>query len=51
MPISRAILLETVLFRVGIAAALRSKRLEGKTIGVMITASHNPEEVCILTLT
>jgi phosphoacetylglucosamine mutase len=38
-------LLETVLFRVGILAALRSKRFEGKTVGVMVTASHNPEEV------
>lgn len=38
-------LLESVLFRVGILAALRSKKLDGKTIGVMITASHNPEQV------
>ncbi|KAH8120171.1 phosphoacetylglucosamine mutase [Phellopilus nigrolimitatus] len=37
-------LLESVLFRVGILAALRSKKLDGKTIGVMITASHNPEQ-------
>ncbi|KAJ3551044.1 hypothetical protein NMY22_g45 [Coprinellus aureogranulatus] len=36
--------LDSVLFRVGILAALRSKKLDGKTIGVMITASHNPEE-------
>ncbi|CDO71629.1 hypothetical protein BN946_scf184911.g99 [Trametes cinnabarina] len=36
-------LLDSVMFRVGILAALRSKRLDGKTIGVMITASHNPE--------
>lgn len=35
--------LDSVLFRVGILAALRSKRLDGKTIGVMVTASHNPE--------
>ena len=33
------------MFRVGILAALRSKRLDGKTIGVMVTASHNPEPV------
>lgn len=33
------------MFRVGILAALRSKKLDGKTIGVMITASHNPEQV------
>jgi len=31
---------------VGVLAALRSKRLDGKTIGVMVTASHNPEQVC-----
>ncbi|KAF8609327.1 phosphoacetylglucosamine mutase [Ceratobasidium sp. AG-I] len=35
--------LDSVLFRVGVLAALRSKRLDGKTIGVMVTASHNPE--------
>jgi len=29
---------------VGILAGLRSKKLDGKTIGVMVTASHNPEE-------
>ena len=33
------------MFRVGILAALRSKKLDGKTIGVMVTASHNPEPV------
>ncbi|KAF8343168.1 phosphoacetylglucosamine mutase [Cantharellus anzutake] len=37
-------LLDSVLFRVGVLAGLRSKRLEGKTVGIMITASHNPEE-------
>lgn len=37
--------LDSVLFRVGVLAALRSKRLDGKTIGVMVTASHNPEPV------
>ncbi|KAN0100580.1 phosphoacetylglucosamine mutase [Tylopilus felleus] len=36
--------LESVLFKVGILAALRSKSCDGKTIGVMITASHNPAE-------
>jgi phosphoacetylglucosamine mutase len=35
--------LDSVLFRVGIIAGLRSKKLDGKTIGVMVTASHNPE--------
>jgi hypothetical protein len=37
--------LDSVLFRVGILAGLRSKKLGGKTIGVMVTASHNPEAV------
>lgn len=41
----RASVLDSVLFRVGILAALRSKKLDGKTIGVMVTASHNPEPV------
>ncbi|KAI9573001.1 phosphoacetylglucosamine mutase [Boletus coccyginus] len=36
--------LESVLFKVGILAALRSRSCDGKTIGVMITASHNPAE-------
>jgi len=36
--------LEPVVFRVGVIAALRSKRHSSKFIGVMITASHNPEE-------
>ncbi|PCH33696.1 phosphoacetylglucosamine mutase [Wolfiporia cocos MD-104 SS10] len=35
--------LDSVMFRVGVLAGLRSKRLDGKTIGVMVTASHNPE--------
>ncbi|KAJ7038246.1 phosphoacetylglucosamine mutase [Mycena alexandri] len=39
-----ASVLDSVLFRVGVLAALRSKKLDGKTIGVMVTASHNPEE-------
>ncbi|KAJ7071075.1 phosphoacetylglucosamine mutase [Mycena amicta] len=39
-----ATVLDSVLFRVGVLAALRSKKLDGKTIGVMVTASHNPEE-------
>ncbi|KAF5337006.1 hypothetical protein D9611_003170 [Ephemerocybe angulata] len=38
------VVLDSVLFRVGVLAALRSKKLDGKTVGVMITASHNPEE-------
>ncbi|KAJ2782138.1 hypothetical protein H4R18_002461 [Coemansia javaensis] len=35
--------LESTVFRVGLLAALRSQSKQGKTIGVMITASHNPE--------
>lgn len=35
-------LLDGVTFRVGLLAALRSRKLGGQTIGVMITASHNP---------
>ncbi|GBE77999.1 Phosphoacetylglucosamine mutase [Sparassis crispa] len=35
--------LDSVMFRVGILASLRSKKLDGRTIGVMVTASHNPE--------
>ena len=37
-----ASLLDSVVFRVGLVAALRSRKLGGQTIGVMITASHNP---------
>ena len=37
--------LDFVLFRVGIIAGLRSKKLDGKTVGVVVTASHNPEAV------
>lgn len=36
--------LDSVLTRVGLVAALRSRSLKGKWIGVMITASHNPPE-------
>ncbi|KAJ8299304.1 hypothetical protein KUTeg_023364 [Tegillarca granosa] len=35
--------LDHVMYRMGILAVLRAK-LKGATIGVMITASHNPEE-------
>ncbi len=41
----RGSVLDSVLFRVGILAGLRSKKLDGRTIGVMVTASHNPEDV------
>ncbi|EIT73157.1 phosphoglucomutase/phosphomannomutase [Aspergillus oryzae 100-8] len=36
--------LNTVVFAVGLLAGLRSKKLSGQWIGVMITASHNPAE-------
>lgn len=36
--------LDYVTYTVGIIASLRSKYLQGKTVGVMITASHNPPE-------
>uniref|UniRef100_A0A8C4EMD9 Phosphoacetylglucosamine mutase n=1 Tax=Dicentrarchus labrax TaxID=13489 RepID=A0A8C4EMD9_DICLA len=35
--------LDHVMFRMGLLATLRSKKTEA-TIGVMVTASHNPEE-------
>lgn len=38
----KADLLDYVNYTVGILAALRSKFLGGQTVGVMITASHNP---------
>ncbi|KTW26176.1 hypothetical protein T552_03067 [Pneumocystis carinii B80] len=37
-------LLDSVMFRSGLFSSLRSKKLQGKTIGIMITASHNPAE-------
>ncbi|KAI8929778.1 hypothetical protein BC831DRAFT_442054 [Entophlyctis helioformis] len=39
----KATLLDSVMFRVGLLAVLRSKSHLGKTIGVMVTASHNAE--------
>ncbi|KAI7862012.1 hypothetical protein BDF14DRAFT_1861080 [Spinellus fusiger] len=41
---TKADLLDSVMYKVGILGTLRSKKLNGATIGVMITASHNPEE-------
>jgi phosphoacetylglucosamine mutase len=38
----KADLLDGVTFRVGLLAALRSRKLASQTIGIMITASHNP---------
>lgn len=40
----RASVLDVVLYRVGLVAALRSRALKGATVGVMITASHNPPQ-------
>ncbi|KAI9892391.1 MAG: Phosphoacetylglucosamine Mutase [Vezdaea aestivalis] len=40
----KANVIDSVVFRVGLLAALRSRKLNGQTIGVMITASHNPPE-------
>lgn len=37
-----ASLLDYVNYTVGVLAAIRSKALGGKTVGVMVTASHNP---------
>lgn len=39
----RAEFLDSVMFRMGVLATLRSRFKEGAVIGVMITASHNPE--------
>ncbi|KAL4950958.1 hypothetical protein BDW69DRAFT_171058 [Aspergillus filifer] len=36
--------LNTVIFAVGLLAGLRSRKLSGQWVGVMITASHNPAE-------
>lgn len=41
---TKANILDSVVFVVGILASLRSKYLDGQTIGIMITASHNPPE-------
>lgn len=36
-------MLEFVMYRMGLLATLRSRSFSGSAIGVMITASHNPE--------
>jgi phosphoacetylglucosamine mutase len=36
--------LDFVMYRMGLLAVLRSRSLGGKRIGVMVTASHNPEK-------
>ena len=40
----KANLLDSVVFRVALLASLRSRKLNGQIIGVMITASHNPPD-------
>ncbi|KAJ9051267.1 hypothetical protein DSO57_1006189 [Entomophthora muscae] len=37
-------MLDSIMFRVGLIAALRSRKMDGQAIGVMVTASHNPAE-------
>jgi phosphoacetylglucosamine mutase len=37
-------LLEGPVFRLGLLAGIRSRKLNGQAIGVMITASHNPPQ-------
>ncbi|CAK7913802.1 phosphoacetylglucosamine mutase [[Candida] anglica] len=39
---TKADILDYVNFTVGILASIRSAYLDGKTVGVMVTASHNP---------
>ncbi|XP_055842879.1 phosphoacetylglucosamine mutase [Episyrphus balteatus] len=39
----KAEFLDSVMFRMGVLATLRSRLRNGAVIGVMITASHNPE--------
>ncbi|KAF2006822.1 Phosphoacetylglucosamine mutase [Amniculicola lignicola CBS 123094] len=41
---TKAEVLDSVMTRCGLIAALRSRALKGKWIGVMITASHNPPQ-------
>ena len=40
----KALYLDTVIFTTAISACVRSIELQGRPIGVMITASHNPPE-------
>ncbi|XP_026323195.1 phosphoacetylglucosamine mutase [Hyposmocoma kahamanoa] len=40
---TKASLLEHVVYRMGLLAVIRSRALNGRTIGMMITASHNLE--------
>ena len=36
-------MLDSTCFRIGLLGALRSKSLGGRVVGLMVTASHNPE--------
>ncbi|WFD29204.1 phosphoacetylglucosamine mutase [Malassezia sp. CBS 17886] len=40
---TKAELLDSTCFRIGLIGALRSKALGGQYVGLMVTASHNPE--------
>lgn len=40
---TKADVLDHIMYRMGVLAALRSLALHGKAVGVMVTASHNPE--------
>ena len=44
---TKGAILESVCYRIALISALRSKKLGGKTVGLMVTASHNPEEVSL----
>ncbi|KAK2190303.1 hypothetical protein NP493_79g06004 [Ridgeia piscesae] len=41
---AKSSMLDYVLYRMGLLAVLRSKYKTGSTIGLIVTASHNPEE-------
>ncbi|XP_043216071.1 phosphoacetylglucosamine mutase-like isoform X2 [Amphibalanus amphitrite] len=40
---TKADMLDSIMYRMGLLAVLRSKIKQGASIGVMITASHNPQ--------
>lgn len=42
---TRGDILASTCYRLALISALRSKSLGGKMVGMMVTASHNPEEV------
>jgi len=41
---TRAELLDSTFLRMGVLAALRSRHQQGAAVGLMVTASHNPEQ-------